>query len=90
MAENAIVKKHKIKYTYGECLEIQGVQSVIDYTDTVINIKLNDCYLTVKGEGFKVQLLNVESGELNVSGRISSFAYSKSREKQSLLKRFVK
>lgn len=90
MAENAIVKKHKIKYTYGESLEIQGVQSVIDYTDTVINIKLSDCYLTVKGEGFKVQLLNVESGELNVSGRITSFAYSKSREKQSLLKRFTK
>lgn len=90
MAENSIIKKHKIKYIYGEGLEIQGVQNVIDYTDAVINIKLSDCYLTIKGEGFKVQLLNVDSGELNVSGRIISFTYSKSREKQSLLKRFVK
>lgn len=90
MAENSIIKKHKIRYTQGESIELQGVVNVVDYSDTVMNIKLSDCYITVKGDGFKVLSLNVDSGEMSVTGRISMITYSKTREKVSFFKRITK
>lgn len=90
MADIVNNKNHRLKYVYGEALAVHGVVSLVDYSETSLNIKLNDCFLAVKGSGFKVELLNLETGELSVSGRVQSLVYSKSREKTSLLKKLVK
>lgn len=50
MADIINNKNHRLKYVYGEALAVHGVVSLVDYSETSLNIKLNDCFLAVKGK----------------------------------------
>ena len=46
--------------------------------------------LTVRGEGLHISRLNTETGELNITGKISAMAYTDDRVKGGLLSRMFR
>lgn len=87
--ETKIIKKHSFRYENGKII-VMGVLSVDNFDDKTIAIRLSDNAITVKGQDFLVEDMNIESGLLTVSGKLSSLNYHSKMEKLSLVKRFFK
>ena len=73
---------------------ISGVEEVISFDDREVVLETSQGTLTIKGEGLKVSRLTVEQGEVDIGGRMDSFAYTESRGKraqgESLLSRLFR
>lgn len=71
-------------YMESRCLlDISGVKDVKTYNDEEIEILTDDGLLTITGNEFNVIKLDVETGEMKVSGRIDSIYYTDNGPKQS-------
>lgn len=84
--------KHSVSMISREKLEIDGVIDVLDFDNSVINIKTNMGILSVEGVNLKIISLSKENGKLYVEGGIDSlFYYGVSEEKRGgFFKRRVK
>lgn len=63
-------------------LVISGVIEVLGFDDEVIELNTKLGALTVKGEGLKMDKLDVENGDVIINGSITSMVYSKSAAKK--------
>ena len=68
---------------------ITGVAGVISMTEKQAEIALEDNTLTLWGHGFSPLHLDVEAGELQMAGTVTSLRYGSSG-KESLWKRMLK
>lgn len=87
---SSVGKKHKVNIVYNESVDLSGIESVMSYDENEVVLKTSDNILSVKGEKFNIETLDLEKGEVKISGRVASLGYSKTREKVSLLKRLIK
>jgi sporulation protein YabP len=62
-------------------LSITGVNEVISFNDEVIVLTTNLGTLTLKGNELKMNKLDVQNGDIMITGKINSLVYS---EKESL------
>lgn len=88
--EQKVAKKHIVNIVYGESIEVRGVVCALEYDENIAVFKLVDNILTVRGSGFDIKTLDIDSGVAVVSGAVSGLEYSKSREKQGFFKRLTK
>ncbi len=56
-------------------LSVSGVEEVVTFNEEAVSMKTVLGELTVRGEGLHVERLAVESGDLVVTGQVSSLAY---------------
>lgn len=87
---SSVGKKHKVNIVYNESVDLSGIESVMSYDENEVVLKTSDNILSVKGEKFNIETLDLEKGEVKISGRVANFGYSKTREKVGLLKRLIK
>ena len=74
-----------------ERTSIAGVIDVIGFDDETISLNTNQGGLTVQGRGFKINNLNVDSGELVIDGLVHGVTYEEiQKEKESLWGRMFK
>ncbi|MCC8074228.1 MAG: sporulation protein [Clostridiales bacterium] len=79
--------EHSLTLTNRENLSLTGIEDV-DYFNEQEIMAICDCgELTIKGELLHVEEMNVESGLLVVSGKITSLTYSEKFTSTSLIKR---
>lgn len=69
-------RKHYFTLTDRERLTVGGVSHVISFDDRRVVLETVMGPLVIEGEGFNIHNLNLESGELAVTGTIISLAYS--------------
>lgn len=81
---------HSLVVENRERLTATGVTDVGSYNDQVIETNTGEGQLVIRGEGLHIDRLNLESGELIVTGRILSMAYAESRPAGSFLSRLLR
>ncbi|MDF2502968.1 MULTISPECIES: sporulation protein YabP [Clostridium] len=64
-------------------LSITGVNEVVSFNDETIILNTNLGALTVRGSGLKMNKLDVENGDMKITGTINSFAYTGSKNRKN-------
>ncbi|SJZ49831.1 sporulation protein YabP [Garciella nitratireducens] len=70
------INGHKIELLDRKILNIQGIKDVHSFNEDTVILETEMGLLTIEGEDLHINNLNVEQSSLNITGRISSFAYS--------------
>lgn len=76
MEERQIAKMHKLVVNNRRTSMVTGVLDVLSFDLNEILLGTEQGMLMVKGTDLHVNRLNVEKGEVDLSGNIDSFAYS--------------
>lgn len=58
-------------------LRLSGVEEVSHFDDTAVILRTVLGELSIQGEGLKVEQLQVESGEIRISGKIPALIYAR-------------
>lgn len=56
-------------------LDMTGVTDVLSFSDTELEMSLEDGFVAVDGEGLKIESFSAGNGKLNVSGKVSAISY---------------
>lgn len=87
--ENAAENKHGFKYENGKIV-VTGVSNVDGFEEKSVDLCLKKNALHLKGDGFKIESMDVKSGILTMDGRLISLCYREKLEKIPLWKRIFK
>jgi sporulation protein YabP len=90
MEENKIKKStcHGLILNNRKRLSISGICEIGAFDDKHISIFMEECTLDVAGSEMKIGKLSSETGELEISGTISSLVYSDNNKKNFIKKSF--
>ena len=82
-----IKKDHDIILKSREKLTISGVQEIINFDENNVNVRSICGELCIDGENIHINVLNVEKGDLEISGKINGINYFDvdERERKTLL-----
>ncbi|WP_090015346.1 sporulation protein YabP [Clostridium sp. DSM 8431] len=87
------IKKSNLSLENRKKLTLTGVIEIINFDEETILLNTSLGKITVKGEGLKVDKLDVQNGEVIIAGMISSLVYSKKgvkKSKKDFIKRIFK
>ena len=76
-------KEQSVQLCARKTLSIEGVCDVISFDETLVALSMEDCVLSVDGEGMRVVRMDVESGDLVLEGKINALTYSDKRIRKS-------
>ncbi len=69
-------KQHKLSLSNRNALVLHGVTDVISFDLGEVLLETTVGMLTVKGQDLHVNKLNLDKGELDISGKVDGLAYS--------------
>lgn len=67
---------HKVYLNARKSAVMSGVKDVLSFDAKEVYLETNQGVLLIKGDELHVNRLSLEKGEVDVDGRIDSFAYS--------------
>ena len=79
--QRAVQMPHHLIVEDRRALTVSGVSDIDSFDDMSVVIFTDFGELTVKGEGLHINKLNIETGELTLSGQINSMEYSETQVK---------
>lgn len=84
--------EHNLILNFREKLSITGVKEIINFDENGVNVKTVCGELSIDGENIHINALNVERGELEITGKLNGINYLDIYEsdKRSLLSRIFK
>jgi sporulation protein YabP len=74
-------------------IAITGVEEVISFNEEVIILNTNLGNLTVKGSELKMNKLDVQNGDMMITGKINSLTYTgseRSKDKESIFSKLFR
>lgn len=71
-------------------LSMSGVEKVINFDDNIIVLNTHLGEMTIKGEKLHISKMDVDTGDLSISGNIYGLIYNESTNKGSVIKRLFK
>lgn len=77
------VKKHQVEMTDRKDLTVTGVSDVINFDDSSVVLETSGGILSVDGQELHIVNLNVDSGEITISGSINGIIYPQSMAKST-------
>jgi len=86
-------KKSNLTMENRKRLFLSGVYEVISFNEEQILLNTNLGSLVIKGEGLKMNKLDVQNGDLVIIGQINSFSYTNKeskKDKESILSKLFK
>jgi len=72
------LKKHRIEMVDRTSLSITGVSDVINFDESSVVLQTSGGILSIDGQELHIVNLNVDSGEISVSGNVSGIIYPES------------
>ena len=90
MENNSNVKIHNVEIKNREVMVLTGVEKVKNINSNMFSAKINGYSITVQGSNLELNKLDIDSGEVVISGTINSLKYSGATANQSLFKRVFK
>ena len=85
--ETQTQKTSKIVICNQNTISVTGVSKVLTQTDKIVSAILCGKTIEIDGENLSVSELNVESGILNVEGKIFAVKFLGDKKKENILKR---
>ena len=84
--------EHNLILNFREKLSITGVKEIINFDENGVNVKTICGELSIEGENIHINALNVERGELEITGKLNGINYLDVYEsdKRTLLSRIFK
>lgn len=83
--ENSTVPMpHSISLTEREKMSISGVLDVSGFDDSIVILSTSQGELTVRGEGLHIDRIDLETGQLEVQGRVQELRYDESAPSRSV------
>lgn len=75
-----------------ENLSVSGVRDVESFSETAVSLDTALGRLLIKGENLRINKLNVDTGDLNLLGKVNMLEYAKNtkRQKGSMLENLFK
>lgn len=64
-------------------MTIKGVKEIKGFDDSYIALIMNDCEVTVEGSELRIVSLTKDRGEVEITGKISAFAFSEGRKRKA-------
>lgn len=83
-------KDNKLILINRKNMTVTGIKKVLAVSESAITLLLDSSSMQVLGENMEVKKLDVESGLLEVEGKINNIKYLAPREKTPLLKKIFK
>lgn len=83
-------KDNKVILINQSSLTVTGIKKVLTVSESSISLILYSSAMTVLGEGMEVKKLDVDSGILEINGKINNIKYLVKKEKIGLIKRIFK
>lgn len=74
-----INKEHSVCIKDRSEMTLSGVGEVVSFSDNVVFLKTSRGDLQIKGNNLRIGKLNTETGELCISGFVTTFRYGKDR-----------
>ncbi len=69
-------RKHSVTCTARDITLVTAVYDIISFDDTQVSLSLGeDTILSVSGTGLTLRRLSLETGEVDISGRIEAIVY---------------
>ncbi|MDR2940065.1 MAG: sporulation protein YabP [Clostridiales bacterium] len=94
MADERKATKHIVTMDKRESILISGVLDVLSFDEEAVLAESEMGVLIIKGEGLHVNKLNLDSGEMQVDGKINCLEYEDggafTKAKQSFISRLFK
>lgn len=84
MTANEIILKDR------KFLSVTGVKDVNAFTEESVILTLETSSLVVRGETLHISKLDLESGEVDVDGKVNSLQYIKENQDKGFLKRLLR
>jgi sporulation protein YabP len=76
-------KPHTLAMEARRQLTLSGVEEVESFDENEISMRTGEGDLIVRGEGLRVDRLNVEGGDVNILGSISELRYAERAPEKS-------
>lgn len=84
------VAPHQVIMENRNTLSVSGVSDVDSFDGTTVVVYTALGELTVRGDGLQIQRLNVETGDLSLTGTIDSLAYAENTSRRGGWKRLFR
>lgn len=75
--------QHQLAIINREKLVISGVLQVLNYDEEAILLETTLGHLAIKGSNFNISNLSLETGNLEVIGRVNNLSYSEGKGARS-------
>ena len=75
MSETPMGKKHTLMLDNRRKLVLTGAVDVNGFNDETVSVKTTAGALIIKGSGLHIDKLNLETGDVTVSGTVNSMQY---------------
>jgi sporulation protein YabP len=87
MSESFDKKKHTLHLENRESLELTGVNDVAAFNEEEIDVVCDWGDLMIKGSSLHVEILDLDSGEMKVSGQVTALVYNDHVQVKGLFKK---
>ncbi len=84
------INNHTLTLLNRESLSLSGICEVVSVSEKNLVCNLKNGNLIIFGENLKVTKLDVESGKVELSGKVDSIKYSGSKSKEKFFKKLFK
>lgn len=88
MQENFDRKSHNLSLDNREELSLTGVNDVSSFNEEEIDAKTDYGELMIKGNNLHVEVLDLDSGELKITGKIVALVYNEKTVSKTGFRRF--
>ena len=82
--------KRKHTLSIAEKITVSGIENVITISEKMVELKLPDRFLTLSGFGFTPIHIDIEQGNVVLTGDVISLKYSGKADKESFIKKLFK
>lgn len=84
MSENQIIMKDR------KFLSVTGVKDVNAFTEESVVLTLESSSLIIKGETLHINKLDLESGQVDMDGKVNSLQYIKETTDKGFIRRLLR
>lgn len=88
MQDNFERKSHSLSLENRESLSLTGVKDVDSFNEEEINAKTDYGGLLIKGSSLHVEVLDLDTGALKISGKIVALVYNEKTDSKTGFRRF--
>lgn len=81
---------HNIIMENREKISMSGIKKVDNFDDQTIILLTEMGELTIKGENLHISKMDVDTGDLKVTGKIYGLIYNETQKGSSIFKRLIK
>ena len=81
---------HNISMENREKISMSGIKKVDNFDDQTIILLTEMGELTIKGENLHISKMDVDTGDLKVTGKIYGLIYNETQRGSSIFKRLIK